>query len=201
MGGGLVAAMAAAYRDPRRAMARQVAAGLGEPQALAHLMLACGLGFVASVPNAVRAAQGLDVEDPLSGAISAHLFGFLFVAPLILYGLAALIHLAARAFGGQGGFLGARAALFWAALLAAPIALALSLAGALAEMAGGRALLPWLGYLGYAGLAFWLWLLAASLAEAEGFAATGRVAAVLALAFAGLALGLGTLSGAAPAIG
>ena len=45
-----------------------------------------------------------------------------------------------------------------------------------AEAGGG---LPWLSVLGYAGLAFWLWLFAASLAEAEGFSATGRVAAVL----------------------
>lgn len=202
MAEGIVAAMARSYRDPRAEMARQVAAGLTEARALAHLFLACGLGFVASLPGAVRKAQGLgDVPDPLAGTVSAYLFGYLFVAPLLFYGLAALLHLVARAFGGRGGFLGARAALFWVALLGAPIALGLALAGALAEIAGGAGLLPWIDYLGYAGLAFWLWLLAASLAEVEGFAATRRVAAALALAFAGLAFGLGTLTGAAPAIG
>ena len=202
MSEGIVAAMAEGWRDPRAAMARQIAEGLSERRALLHLFLACGLGFVASLPGAVRKAQGLgDVPEPLAGTVSAHLFGYLFLAPLLFYGLAALLHLAARAFGGRGGFLGARAALFWAALLGAPIALALALAGALLEIAGGAGLLPWLDYLGYAGLAFWLWLLAASLAEAEGFGATRRVAAVLALGFVGLAVGLGALTGAAPAIG
>ena len=141
------------------------------------------------------------MPEPLAATISAHLFGYLFVAPLLFYGLAALLHLAARAFGGRGGYLGARSALFWAALLGGPIALALALAGALVEIAGGSGRLPWLDYLGYVGLAFWLWLLAASLAEAEGFGATGRVAAVMALGFVGLAAGFGALTGAAPAIG
>lgn len=202
MAEGIVAAIARGYRDPRAEMARQVADGLTEARALGHLFLACGLGFVASLPDAVRKAQSLgDVPDPLAGTISAHLFGYVFVAPLLFYAFAALLHLVARAFGGRGGFLGARSALFWGALLGAPIALALALAGAAAEIAGGAALLPWVAYLGYAGLAFWIWLLAASLAEVEGFAATRRVAAVMALAFVGLALGLGTLTGAGPAVG
>ncbi len=202
MSRGLVAAIARAYRDPRGAMAREVAEGLSEPRALRHLSLACALGFVASLPAAARRAQDLhDVPDPLTGVIAAHLFGYVFVAPLLLYGLAALMHLAARAFGGRGAFLGARSALFWAALLGGPIALALALAGVLVEIAGGPRLLPPLVYLGYAGLGFWLWLLAASLAEVEGFGATRRVAAALALGVAGVALGLGTLAGAAPAIG
>jgi len=122
MARGLVAAMAQAWSDPRGAMARQVAGGLSETRALQHLTLACGLGFVASAPAAVRRAQALqDVPDALTGVIAAHLFGYVFVAPLLLYAVAALLHLAARAFGGRGGFLGARAALFWAALLGAPI--------------------------------------------------------------------------------
>lgn len=198
---GLVAEVAGAYRDPRGAMARQVAAGLSEPRAFFHLMLACGLGFVASLPNAVRAARGIEADDPLAAAVAAHFFGYVFVAPLLLYGVAALLHLAARAFGGRGGFLAARAALFWALVLAAPMALGLALAGALLEMAGGGRLLPWLGLLGYAGFAFWIWLLAASLAEAEGFAATGRVAAAVALGFAGVAIGVGALTLGATASG
>ena len=108
------------------------------------------------------------------------------LAPLLAYGLAALVHLAARAFGARGGFLAARAALFWSALAGGA-------GGARRWRWSGsrprrldRAAVAWLGWLGYAGLAFWLWLFAASLAEAEGFAATGRVAAVVAAAFAGI---------------
>ena len=57
-----------------------------------------------------------------------------------------------------------------------------------------------MSWLGYAGLAFWLWLLAASLAEAEGFAATGRVAAVLAAGFAAVAGLFEVLAGGAGAV-
>jgi hypothetical protein len=98
-----------------------------------------------------------------------------------------------RLFGARPGFLAARAALFWSALMAAPVALLLAVVGVAAE--ARPALLPVASLLGYAGLAFWLWLFAASLAEAEGFAATGRVAAVLAAAFAGVAGLLGVVTG------
>ncbi len=190
-----------AYGDPRGAMARQIAAGLGESRAFLHLTLACALGFVASLPEAARTARRLDIPDPIEGAFAAHLFGYLFVLPLLLYGLAALVHLAARVFGGGGGFLGARAALFWTALLAGPIALALALAGLGAELAGAPRLLPTLDYLGYAGASFWLWLFAATLAEAEGFVATRRVVAVVAVVVVAVVFGVGSVPDAAPAAG
>lgn len=192
---GLVDAIARAYCDPRGAMARQVAAGLSEPRALIHLMLASGLFFVASLPNALREARRLEIDDAVSGAIAAHLFGYVFLAPLLAYGAAALIHLLARGFGGRGGFLGARAAVFWAALLGAPIALGLALVGVGAELVTGQDRLPLLDLMGYAGLGFWLWLFAASLAEAEGFAATRRVALAVGLGFGALAALLAVLSG------
>jgi hypothetical protein len=49
--------------------------------------------------------------------------------------------------------------------------------------------------LSYAGLGFWLWLFAASLAEIEGFAGTFRVALALGVGFAGIAAVLAVLSG------
>lgn len=187
MAEGLVDSIAGAWRDPRRAMARQVAAGLSEGRSLLYLMLACGLYFVASLPNAVREARALDIADPVEGAIAAHLFGYLALAPLLAYGLAALIHLVARGFGATGGFGAARAALFWSLLAAAPLALGLALVGVGVEVAAPR-LLPITVALGYAALALWVWLFAASLAEAEGFAATRRVVA-------GVAAGLGAVAG------
>ncbi len=193
MAGSLVCAIGSAYRDPRGAMARQVAQGLSEPQALFHLMLAAGLFCVASLPQAMRTARDLDISDPVQGAVAAHLFAYLCLGPLVGYALAALVHLAARALGGRGGYLGARAALFWAALLGAPMALGLAALRAAAGAGAGR--LPWLALPGYAAMGFWLWLFAASLAEAEGFAETRRVAAVVVIVFGGLAALLGILSG------
>lgn len=200
MSEGLVAAIARGWRDPRGEMARQIAEGLSESRALLHLFTACGLALLASLPNAVRNAQGLEIEEPVSGVISAHIFGYLLVAPLLLYGFAALVHLGAKAFGARGGYLQARSAVFWAALMGAPIAMGLALVGVAAEIAGGAAMLRWIGYLGYAGILFWLWLLAASLAEAEGFGPTYRVAAVLVAGFGLLALAVRSLGGAAVAL-
>jgi hypothetical protein len=186
-----LATIARAYRDPRSAMAIRREAGLSEPRVLAELMAACGLLFLASLPAAVRSAALLGIEDAVPAAVAAHLFGYLCLLPLIGYGLAALLHLAARALGGRGDWLGARAALFRSGLLAAPVAGGLALAGA---VAGGQRL-PWVTWLSYAGLAFWLWLLAASLAEAEGFAATGRVVAVLGAGAAGIAAAVALATG------
>jgi hypothetical protein len=195
MAEGLVDAIWSGWRNPRRAMARQIEGGLSESRSLVYLMVACGLFFVASLPNALREARALDIENPVEGAIAAHLFAYLALAPLLAYGFAALVHLVARLFGARGGFLPARAAVFWSALLMAPLALALALVGVAAE--ARPALLPATTLLGYAGLAFWLWLFAASLSEAEGFAATGRVVAVVAAALAGIAGLLGAVAGGA----
>ena len=46
-GGGVVDAIARTWRDPRGVMAARVAAGLTESRALADLMVACALFFVA----------------------------------------------------------------------------------------------------------------------------------------------------------
>lgn len=188
MAAALVDAIALGWRDPRAAMAREVAAGLSEARSLLHLTLACGLFFVASLPNAIREARALDIADPVEGAISAHLFGHLALAPLLAYGAAAFVHLLACGFGARGGFRAARAALFWSLLLVAPLTLMLALAGVLVE-ASAPGLLPALDGLGYAVMAFWVWLFAASLAEAEGFVATRRVVAVT-VAGLGAAAGL-----------
>lgn len=168
---GLVDSILRGWRAPRAAMAREVARGLSEGRALVHLMLACFLLFMASLPNALAAARTLDIPDAVAGAVSAHAFAWFALAPFLAYGFAALVHLAVRGFGGRGGFLGARAAVFWSLLLAAPLALAVALIAAAAEIAA-PGLLPWLAPLGYAVLAAWLWFLAASLAVTEGFAAT-----------------------------
>lgn len=193
---GVVASILRAYRDPRAEMARHKADGLTEPRTLMHAFLACGLGFVASLPNAIRESATLDVgDDRVAAAVAAHFFGYVFVAPLVLYGIAAALHLGAMAFGARGSFLQARAALFWSLVLVAPLALLLSLVGVAAEATGGRAAGLWVDYLALAALLGWLWLFAATFAEAEGFAGTGRVAAALTAILCGGALAVWALRG------
>jgi hypothetical protein len=199
MAEGVVAAIGAAWRNPRQAMARQMREGASEERALFHLMAACGLGFLASLPAAIRTARAVEADDALAATIGAHLFGFLFVAPLLMYGVAALVHLGARAFGATGPYLHARMALFWALLVGAPIALGLALGGVAAEVAFGAGVLPWLAPLGYAGLALWIWIFGTSLAEAEGFSHGGRVTAALVAGFVGLAALVAALAGGSSA--
>lgn len=191
--------MAHAYRHPRAAMSRLLAGGITEARVLGILFLACGFGFVASLPEAARKARALEIEDPLAGAVAAHLFAYLFIAPLIAYAAAAALHLLARPFGARGGFLGARAALFWSALLGAPMALALAALRAL--VAGGAVPREALALAAWAACGLWLWLFAANFAEAEGFGPTWRVALALGLAFAAVAVSLSLLTRGAPLAG
>jgi hypothetical protein len=195
----LTGAVLSAYRDPRGAMRRQVAAGPAEARALAWLMLACLLYWVASVPEAARGATRVAAEDPVTAVLAANLFGFMVLAPLIFYGWAGVLHLGARAFGGTGGFAGARAALFWTLLLGAPLALALAALGTLDEAVPALARWDVSAWLGYAALAYWFWLLAAALAEAEGFSRARPIAAGFGLGFALVAVAVTVLLPAGPA--
>lgn len=192
--GGVTFALFATWRNPRGVMAEVLDRG-GEAHSLFCLMMACTLLFVASTPDAIRTARIIDANEPLSAAIGAHLFGFFFVAPLLLYGVGVLAHIGARAFGGRGTFAAARAALFWSLLTIGPVALALAVFGVFAETSAA-VLLPWLQLLGYAGLAFWLWIFASCLAEAEGFRHSGKVTAVVLGAFGLIAALLALISGA-----
>lgn len=195
MAGSLVGAIGRGWRDPRGTMASQIDEGLDESRALFHLMLACGLLCLASMPGAVRASRAIEADDPLSGAVAAYLFAYLFVLPLVAYGVAALLRLVAQRFGGTGSYLAMRSALFWTLLAGAPIALGLALLRVFAEAAPGAGLLPMVTLLGYAGLGIWIWLLAGAIAAAEGFGSTMRVGGVIAVVFVGIGLLVSGLAG------
>lgn len=114
----LTADILASYRSPATVLRRRLA-GATEARALVTLMLACALVFVAQWPRLSREAflTGQELDMLLGGA----LLGWMFIAPLVLYALAGLSHVAARVMGGRGTFLAARMALFWALLAAAPL--------------------------------------------------------------------------------
>ena len=154
-------------------MAAQVAAGLSEARALVHLMLACGLFFVASLPNAVRERRGAGGRRAgRAPAVAAHLFAWGALAPLLGYGA------------GGGGASG-RARLRRARRLSRARGRRCSGrrcrgAGGAGDrrrraVGGGRdraaAAVARLARLSPRS-ALWVWMFAASLAEAEGFAAT-----------------------------
>lgn len=124
-----------------------------EDHALATLMAAAALIFVAQWPFAARQAH-LDPTVPLDARIGGSLLGVLFLLPLFCYLFAGLSHLVARVFGGKGSFFGARMALFWALLAVSPLML---LQGLVAGFIGPGVQLMAVAIL--TGVAFlWMWL-------------------------------------------
>ena len=152
----------ASWRRPREVIRRQLSGGPREDRALAYALGACVLIFVAQLPRLAREAH-LDASIPLDARLQAALLGWLMLAPLMLYGLAALSHVIARLLGGRGTWFGARLALFWSLLASAPLWL---FHGLVAGFIGSGSALALVGALLLVGFgAIWL----SSLAEAEGF--------------------------------
>ncbi len=150
----------ATWRRPRDILRGKLARGARDDRALATLMAACGLIFIAQWPALSRAAT-LDPSVPLEARMSGALLATVFLLPPALYAVAALSHLLARAIGGKGTHFGARLALFWALLCATPLML---LNGLVAGFLG-----PGLQALvvGVLVLAAFLWLWLTLLVEAE----------------------------------
>ncbi|WP_372574415.1 YIP1 family protein [Ruegeria jejuensis] len=155
----VTADITATYRGPARVMQRLLAMGQREDRALAILMGACALVFIAQMPRLAREAHlsGQELNMLLGGA----LLGWLIIAPLLLYVLAAFSHVLARLIGGKGEWYGARLALFWSLLASTPVLL---LQGLVAGFIGPG---PGLNLVGMIWIAVFFWFWIASLRQAE----------------------------------
>lgn len=152
----------ASYRRPAQVMRRLLSHGTREDRALAMLMAGCVLAFLSQLPRLAREAHlsGEELNPMLGGA----LFAWLFIAPLMFYLIAALSHLVAKLFKGQGDWFGARLALFWAFLAASPLML---LNGLTAGFVGQGPALTLVGFVWF--MAFlWIWLSSLKTAETGG---------------------------------
>lgn len=114
--------MLRSWRDPRGVIRRKLADGPREDRAVATLMGACILVFVAQWPRLSREAF-FDPSIPFEARMGGALMGTVFLLPLLLYAVAAVSHLVARALGGKGSWFSARLALFWAMLAVSPLML------------------------------------------------------------------------------
>ncbi len=144
--------ISATYRGPGRVVRRLLDMGPREDRALAYLMAGCLMVFVAQLPRLAREAH-FSGED-LDMLMGASLMAWIFIAPLLLYGLAALSHLVAKLFRGQGSHYGARLALFWALLASSPLVL---LNGLVAGFIGPGIQLQVVGMLWF-GVFSWFWI-------------------------------------------
>ena len=144
---------------PRSVMAEHLSRGRHEDRAFVFLALGCVLVFVAQLPRLSRESTllGTDFMPSMGGTLLA----WVFVAPLLFYGLAALSHLAAKAFGGAGSWFGARLALFWTLLAVSP---AMLLQGLTAGFVGPSPALNAVGLIVSGGF-IWIWLNSLYVAE------------------------------------
>ena len=142
----------ATYRGPRTVFRRLLDMGEHEGRALAILMAACAIFFVAQWPALSREAHltGQELNPLLGGSLMA----WIFIAPLIFYLIAYLSQWILRALGGKATGFGARLALFWAFLAASPLKL---LHGLVAGFIGSGAGLTSVGAIWFA-VFLWFWI-------------------------------------------
>lgn len=117
----LLSDIGAAYKAPKHEMRRHIDDGIREEQTLFFAMLFGGLSFLSLLPDIAKRA--FIADDSLSAMAAAQFIASVFMMPLLMYGIAAISHLILGRFGGQGDHVGARRALFWAAIVTAPIML------------------------------------------------------------------------------
>lgn len=113
-----------AYRGFGASMKRRLDEHPGEERLLIYLVIAILLFFVARIPNLLEVSAIQATEEVTSTAVFVtNLVSSFFFAPLLFYGVAALSHLIAKAFGGKGTSYDARLALFWTLLVISPLSL------------------------------------------------------------------------------
>ena len=150
----------ATWRRPAVILRRKLQDGPREERALAVLMAACFLLFVAQWPRLAREAHFSSLsgrpesEVPgLDALMGSSFFALVFLAPLMFYAIAALSRLVLGWFGRRTTQYGARISLFWALLCTAPLVL---FHGLLTGFKGPGPALNIVGVLVF--LAFvWLW--------------------------------------------
>ncbi len=153
------------WRAPREVMAKLLSMGQREDRALAYLMAACIIIFIAQWPRLARIAAGFEStggETPELTQLMAYEFlGWLMVWPLMFYAIAAAMRIVAKIFRGHGTWYTARLALFWSLLATTPAAL---LYGLCAGLIGPAASTSLVGAIWIAGFAF---IFVISMIEAE----------------------------------
>lgn len=141
------------WRAPRQVFRGLLDQGQREDRLIFLVMVACFLMFVAQLPLMARMAEqsrapGREVLE-LDMLIGTAFFGWLMIMPLVLYLVAALSVAVLRILRVRVSGYGARLALFWALLAAAPVALLLGLLNGLNGPGPGTTLVGviWVGVL------------------------------------------------------
>ncbi len=133
--------------------------GIREDRAIAYVMVACFIIFVSRLPAIqYEVIQG---QGDFQRDATYSFMGLMMFAPLLLYALAAIIHIFGRLIGGKGSFFTVRLSLFWVLLASTP---ALLLYGLTIGFVGPGSQADLVGAIWVIGF---FWMLIPSLWEAE----------------------------------
>ncbi|WP_299875728.1 YIP1 family protein [uncultured Sulfitobacter sp.] len=126
----LTSDIVATYKGPSKVIGRFLAQGRNEVRALLFVLIAGVLMFIAAAPYQAREAQ-LNPAGPLEARLYWSAFLFIFIIPLLLYGLAALIWVVTKVARMPVSGFEVRFTLFWALLASAPVMLLFGLVAGL----------------------------------------------------------------------
>lgn len=155
------------WRSPRVVMRELLSHGQREDRAIAYVMAACLILYVAQWPRLKRAEQfelyGPDGASDFQMNAGIAFFAMLIVWPLMLYIIAAITHLVAKIFRAKGTHYTARLALFWAFLAASPVGLLYGLTIGLIGPGPATNLVGWVWAIVFG----WIWTQCFRVAEGE----------------------------------
>lgn len=145
--------IAATYRGPGPVVARILSGDIREDRVLYFLIAACVVIFVAQAPYQSREAF-LDPTVPLQARLYWSAFLWIFIFPLLMYGVAGLIWVVSRVMPRPPTGYKIRVSLFWALLASTPVVLLLGLT---AGFVGPGLELKIVGIV-WCAVFFWFWI-------------------------------------------
>jgi len=186
LGSGFLPEIINAYGGLRTSMRQQLDREPGEEHLLAVLVYGCFVVFLSFLPRLFATDLTQTPDQSIAAGIIMWFFVVMFFLPLILYGIAWISHLIAKAFGATNSNKNARHALIWALAVLSPVLIAKAMIGSFFIQISsefGQLMLAALNVvLMLAILRIW----GAMLAEAKGFNSSFRVSGVILSIFAGI---------------
>lgn len=117
----LVVEIFSSLRHPRKTIKKQLDAEVSEERNLFFVMFFAVMSLLAQLPTI--AIEARSSEESFANLTALKLASFIFVTPLVLYGIAFIFNQAMRFFGGHANGAQARRVLFWAAVTSIPFLL------------------------------------------------------------------------------
>jgi len=180
---GFVADIVGAYGGLRASMRNQMDRGNDEPRLMAYLAFGCFVIFLSFLPR-LLATDLSGTDQSIAAGITVWFFSVMFFLPLMLYAVAAISHLIAKAFGAKGSQHNARHAIAWMLVVLSPVLIVKAMLGSVfISLDMPMAIDVLNALLAFAILRIW----GAFLAESENFSSAFKVSSIIAAVFIVLA--------------